>query len=189
LLGTTKKQYGLKNSEGNVTVEDVTLEFVMELDGEKFYQYENAFEVPSNRFLVAQHAIFQHDLWRMSTETVKDLLSRQLKAITEGDLQEAVKINVVMDRAIDLDTSMDAMYDLASYYYVLEGEDPTKYEKEYQRKKKDIWRKNPEQANFFLSSLLKRIATSPSSFDPATAISLLKKNEDHQLLESLLRGT
>ena len=162
---------------------EVVLELIREIDGHKFWKFRNDFAQPADRFLGLQHSAMVHDIFSLTPEVAKDILDAQMKALMAGNTQEVGKINMLLTQAIEIGTTMEALMDLATDYYVLDDERIDQFQEQPQITKKTLWRKYPEERNFCLAALLKDLGSYQTTSEAATALYSMTNNPQHRLLD------
>lgn len=121
-------------------------------DGTVYYHFTDSFKIPTGRALCAL-AIYSE----LQMRCTREYLEKHIKA-TELVLSDPKKISIqtiaVMNQnlkeRLNLVPFPDHIYKLASVTFFDETESPYSYDFEYNKKKIDRWKKDPEMLDFFL---------------------------------------
>lgn len=126
-------------------------------EGRAYYMFDDIFSMPSIRGL---QALDYYEEFNMRctkeylvrfTEACEKILSNNKKidltglAILVRHLQERLKMIPVADH----------IYKLASVVFFDDSENPYNFDREYNKKKIDLWKKDPKVLSFFLQTPLK----------------------------------
>lgn len=121
-------------------------------NGTVYYHFTDSFKIPAGRLICAL-AIYEELRMRLTPEYIE----KHCKAI-ETILSDPKKINIQaiaiinnnMKERLGLVPFPDHIYKLASVTFFDETESPYTYEFEYNKKKIEQWKKDPEILDFFL---------------------------------------
>jgi hypothetical protein len=135
------------------------------IDGVKYYQFTDPFEMPTGRSLGA-FAYYEEIRQRCDreyllahTKAVETILSRN-----PINLQTLAQLNINLKERLELIMPLpDQVFKLASVYFFDETERLDTYDFEYANKKIARWKQNPETLNFFLTGPVKTLMPSLST--------------------------
>lgn len=122
--------------------------------GKTYYHFTDSFKVPTGRAIcaVAVYAELQMrctaDYLRKHIEATETLLNAPAGKIK---LTELAKINNNLKERLNLAPYPDHIYKLASVVFFDETESPFSYDFEYNKAKIELWKKDPELLDFFLT--------------------------------------
>lgn len=126
-----------------------------ELGGIKYYMYDNTSEVPTGRMLAAL-AIYTELEMKCDKEYL-DLHTRAMEKLLSDpkkiNVMYIAQLNLNLKERLELMPLPDFVYKLASVIFFDETESPYSYSFDYNKKKIDEWKKDPETLDFFLSRL------------------------------------
>lgn len=134
-----------------------------ELEGEKYYQFDNTFDMPAGRAL---SALTFYEEFRM--RCTHEYLQKHVRAV-ELILSDPKKINlstiVVLNNNLKERLSLvpfpEHLYRLASVnFFILPDENPYSYDFAYNQKKIAKWKKTPGTLDFFLTNPMKDLLPS-----------------------------
>lgn len=140
------------------------------LEGTKYYCFEDPFNMPSGR---AFTALAYYEEFRMRCN--REYLLLHCKAV-DKILSDPRKVNLTtifeihrnLKERIELIPIPDHIFKLASVVFFDESESPFNYDFAYGNKKIELWKKNPDILNFFLSTPLADLM--PSLKSESTAL-------------------
>lgn len=129
---------------------------VREIDGHKFYEIQQADELLYPRFMEAE---IQEMYIRMGlSEDFLDSIMSELidRAMSINDIkqlkQDCIAIGQNIKGRIKRIAERSNYEDLACVYFMLEDE-PVEFDPEFQKQKKEVWRRNPDDRDFFISKV------------------------------------
>lgn len=131
------------------------IEFAFEVAGMKYYQFDDVFNLPYERGLMAL-AVYEEVRMRCSREYLQKHVEACRKILHDNkiDIYKLNALNEQMSDRLDLAIDTDLLYKLASVVYFDKNENPAVYEPEYCNKKIAFWRGNKDVNAFFLQKPL-----------------------------------
>jgi len=131
------------------------IEFAFEVAGMKYYQFDDVFNLPYERGLMAL-AVYEEVRMRCSREYLSKHVDACRKILHDSkiDIYKLNALNEQMSDRLDLAIDTDLLYKLASVVYFDKNENPAVYEPEYCNKKIAFWRGNKDVNAFFLQKPL-----------------------------------
>lgn len=135
---------------------DHKIDLAFELNGVKYYCFDDAFNVPYERALTA---LTYYEEFRM--RCTRDFLKLHVKATDEalnkGKLTNAAILNNQLKERLDFILEPDLLYKLASVIYFDENESPLTYDFKYNDSKIKIFKENKDLNAFFLQSHIQQL--------------------------------
>lgn len=129
---------------------------IREVEGMKFYEIQQADEILYPRFMEAE---IQEMYIRMglSEEFLDSMMSELIdRAMSINDIkqlkQDCIAIGQNIKGRIKRIAERSNYEDLACVYFMLEDE-PIEFDPEFQKQKKEVWRRNPDDRDFFISKV------------------------------------
>lgn len=122
--------------------------------GKTYYHFTDSFKMPAGRAICAI-AIYEELRMRCTAEYLHKHIAAT-EAILNAPagkikLTELAKINQNLKERLNLAPYPDHIYKLASVVFFDETESPFSYDFDYNAKKIEQWKKNPELLDFFLT--------------------------------------
>lgn len=118
--------------------------------GTVYYHFEDTFKLPAGRALCAL-AIYEELRMRCTAEYLNKHIAATEILINKNKLNDLAIINNNLKERLTLAPFPDHIYKLASVIYFDEQESPFGYDFEYNRKKIERWKTDPDILNFFLT--------------------------------------
>ena len=132
------------------------------LDGQKYFMFDNSFDTPSGRGLIAL-TIFEEfnmrctrEYLELHTKAMEKLLSDPKKI----NIQAIAMINQNLKERLNMALFPDHIYKLASVVFFDETESPYSYDYKYNQKKIDKWKASGGTLDFFMKTPLKELIPS-----------------------------
>lgn len=117
--------------------------------GNNFFEYENPLEMPKVRMLAGEIST-RYMAMNLTKEELLRLLTEAEHRANKGNIVELFSIiKEIKDRAHYL-AEENSLMQLATVYFLMEGEDPKLYDKATQRRKMALWNQDEEMKGFFL---------------------------------------
>lgn len=174
--------------------------------GVEYYKYQDTFNVPSSRALTALDAYKEFSMGadaeylKMHYDKTKELIAEIRAAMTVRQgapvdlplifdkVRECEKINNFLHERLTYLKTDELYLKLASVVYFSKKENPNIYDLAYNRKKIDLWKKDREVLDFFLSKPLKELTgfSRPSDIDSSTYSKIMDEADKYQ--RSILRS-
>lgn len=131
------------------------IDFAFEINGVKYYQFNDTFNLPYERGLMAL-AVYEEVRMRCSREYLEKHVEacRTLLHDAKIDIFKLNALNEQLQDRLNLITDTDLLYKLASVVFFDKNENPTLYEQDYCKKKIDLWKKHKDVSSFFLQKPL-----------------------------------
>lgn len=124
-------------------------------NGTRYLMFENSVDVPMGRMLAAL-AIYNEMEMRCDREYLDAHCRAMEKLLSDPkkiSLNYIVQLNINLKERLELMPLPDFVYKLASVIFFNESESRYAYDFEYNKKKIEAWKKEPEMLDFFLSRL------------------------------------
>lgn len=123
--------------------------------GRIYYHFEDSFKVPAGRAICAL-AIYEELRMRCTADYLRKHIRATELLLNPGPdkkikLTELALINNNLKERLNLAPFPDHIYKLASVIFFDETESPFGYDFSYNKKKIELWKKDPEILNFFLT--------------------------------------
>lgn len=141
-----------------------------ELDGIKYFMFDNQFEVPADRQMAAL-AIYEEMNMRCTAEYLKMHTRAMDKIMSDPkkvNLSLILQLNLNLKERLDLMPLPDFVYKLASVVFFDESESPYSYDYEYAEKKIAKWKTSGGTYDFFSRTALKDLIPSLTIADAST---------------------
>lgn len=124
-------------------------------NGKSYYTYTDSFKVPAGRAICAL-AIYAELEMRCTAEYLRDHIKATEELLNPKNVErirltELAKINNNLKERLNLAPFPDHIYKLASVLFFDESENPASYDFEYNRKKIEEWKTDPDLMYFFLT--------------------------------------
>lgn len=162
------------------------LKKIREFDGVCWYEFSDFMKAPAQRLLSVQEATNFAELG-LSKEEHMALLDLTIDTFNKGKFTEAAAVIHHMKARMLIDFSETALLQLAASYYVIDEEDPDKYDLGFEEKKVEMLHRNPEAKAFFLSLSAKLINKLPKELEKNIKNSLQTIKEMDLTLEPILK--
>src|SRR6185295_309349 len=141
--------------------------------GKKYLMFDNAFEVPTGRAFAAM-AVYAEMEMRCDKEYLEAHTKAMEKLLNPADrkinLSYIAQLNLNLKERLELMVMPDFFYKLASVIFFDESESKYSYDFDYNKKKIEKWKKDPEMLDFFLSRLVTDLIPSLKSAGSGTQI-------------------
>lgn len=155
---------------------EIPLKFIYEdKAGNKFYEYENFVTLPALRSVAVEASIKQLGLC-LTLDEEKRLFDEMDKAINEERFTDVVYLIKDVQYRLQYLATESTLLDLATVYFVMDGENPKAYQENWKQKKLRAWRNDPDAKDFFLSAAWQNIK-SYSDISVQDIASYLTKND------------
>lgn len=122
--------------------------------GKTYYHFEDSFKVPAARAVCAL-AIYSELQMRCTADYLRKHIAATEMLLNPADrkikINELAIINNNLKERLNLAPFPDHIYKLASVIFFDETESPFGYDFEYNKKKIELWKRDPEILNFFLT--------------------------------------
>lgn len=122
--------------------------------GKTYYHFTDSFKMPAGR-AIAAIAIYEELRMRCTADYLAKHIAATEMILNAGSgkikLNDLAIINNNLKERLNLAPFPDHIYKLASVVFFDETESPFSYDFEYNRKKIELWKKEPELLNFFLT--------------------------------------
>lgn len=123
-------------------------------NGKTYYHFSDSFKMPSGRGICAI-AIYEELRMRCTADYLKKHVAATEALLNPADrkikLNELAIINNNLKERLNLVPFPDHIYKLASVIFFDETESPYSYDFEYNRKKIETWKRDPDILDFFLT--------------------------------------
>lgn len=131
------------------------IEEAFEVDGVKYYQFSDIFQIPYERGLMAL-AVYEEVRMRCTREYLQKHVEacRTLLHDNKIDIYKLNSINEQLGDRLNLAFDTEHLYKLASIVFFDKKENPALYEADYCAKKIDFWKKHKDLTVFFLQKPL-----------------------------------
>ena len=146
-------------------------------DGSKWFEFKNPMNTPAKRAIAAEVATRFADMNITKTE-LKTLIVRMKEEANKGDIVSVFNLMAELDFRLDFIGEQETLLELASVYYVLEGENPDDLSDEWTEKKKKILKEDSDCRDFFLSKVY-LFTTKHSELSGADFLKYLKQSKEH----------
>jgi len=125
------------------------------IEGRKFYQFTDVFNLPIERGLMAL-MVYEETRMKCSVEYLQKHIEavRGLLRATKIDIFRINQLNEQLNERINFALDVDLIYRLAAVVYFDDNENPSLYDSEYCKKKIEFWKKNKSVSDFFLQQPL-----------------------------------
>lgn len=168
---------------------EIALAFTHE--GEDYYMFVNEQNMPAERAFSAMD-IYEELDQRITRDYLEKMLDGMAAALNKGDLQKAFQLVHFAQQRVKHITNIEILYKLASVLYFTKEENCYKYDREYNEKKIEKWKKSDIDA-FFLKTPISDFLPSFDGSSMNTRLYTLAQNEDllrgMELLSSSLSGS
>lgn len=119
--------------------------------GRVWYGFVNPARMPANRAIYVEIATRQAGL-NMTDATLRGFLGKMEESMNKGKFTEVAGILEEMKGRLTWACEEESLLALSTYYFVLEGEDPTVVTDDWIRKKKEYIITNEKARAFFLTA-------------------------------------
>lgn len=127
------------------------IEILKDKAGRTWLAFENAVRMPAARSIYIEIATRQAEL-NLTTERLLEFITEIEKNMNKGQFVKAAELlGEIRDRSTWA-CEEETLLTLASYYFLLEGEDPVNVSDDWTAKKREIFREDPEVRAFFLTA-------------------------------------
>ncbi|WP_418894220.1 hypothetical protein [Limibacterium fermenti] len=134
------------------------IEFAFEIKGVKYYQFQDVFNLPYERGLMAL-AAYEEVRMRCTREYLEKHVKacRTLLHDAKIDIYKLNALNEQMSDRLNLSLDTDLLYKLASVVFFDKKENPAVYEPDYCKKKIAFWKEHKDVTSFFLQKPLQEL--------------------------------
>jgi len=157
-----------KNLEELITNSRIKKEPAFECNGFKYYEFgDEGSSMSQNRFEAFGDVLAIYDAFKVSEDAMDAYMAQiaelekvaliNAKAnpeLTFETIQEMQRVRILLDNSRKYAAPVEKSYDMASFLYIREDENPYVYDKELNKQKKADWKNKPELLGFFLSKQL-----------------------------------
>lgn len=168
---------------------EIVLAFTHE--GEEYFMFVNEQNMPAERAFSAMD-IYEELDQRITRDYLEKMFEGMVSALNKGDLEKAFKLVHFAQQRLKHITNIEILYKLASVLYFTKEENCYKYDREYNEKKIEKWKKSDIDA-FFLKMPISDYLPSFDGSTMNTKLYTLAQNEDllrgMEILSSTLSGS
>ncbi len=134
------------------------IEFAFKIGGVKYYQFDDVFNLPYERGLMAL-AVYEEARMRCTREYLEKHVDacRTLLHESKIDIFKINALNEQLGDRLNLSMDTDLLYKLASVVFFDKKENPAIYESDYCNKKIAFWKKHKDVTSFFLQKPLREL--------------------------------
>lgn len=119
-------------------------------DGSKWFEFENPMNTPAKRAIAAEVATRFADM-NLTKPVFKKLIQRMKEEANKGDIVSLFGILSEIEFRLDFVGEEQTLLELASVYFLIEGEPADDLSEEWTNKKKNILKNDSDARSFFLS--------------------------------------
>jgi hypothetical protein len=167
-----KRKQQQKKEKESLTGEKLVLSHIFTgKDGVKWYQFDNALAMPAKRAIAAEVATRMQEM-----NLTKDKLLGMMKVMKDqankGNIVELFHTLNEIEFRLNFIAEEETLIELASCYFVMDGEDESDFSEIYRKKKIEYIKSDPEAFNFFVQR----------AFEYTTIYSQLSDTDIHEYL-------
>jgi hypothetical protein len=170
-----------------VTGSKIPLNLVFtEQSGVKWYEYQNPMQMPARRAIAAEVAT-RFAQMNVTQDVLVEFITNMEQKANSGNIVELFHLLTELKFRLDYIGEEQTMLDLATCYFVLEGEDEGDFSEIWKQKKMERLRANGELKDFFVSRAF-QLTTNYSELSNTDIHDYLKRNaQANQRFMNLLR--
>jgi|APFre7841882793_1041355.scaffolds.fasta_scaffold01287_8 hypothetical protein len=170
-----------------VTGSKIPLNLVFtEQSGVKWYEYQNPMQMPARRAIAAEVAT-RFAQMNVTKDVLVEFITNMEQKANSGNIVELFHLLTELKFRLDYIGEEQTMLDLATCYFVLEGEDEGDFSEIWKQKKMERLRANGELKDFFVSRAF-QLTTNYSELSNTDIHDYLKRNaQANQRFMNLLR--
>jgi hypothetical protein len=170
-----------------VTGSKIPLNLVFtEQSGVKWYEYQNPMQMPARRAIAAEVAT-RFAQMNVTKDVLVEFITNMEQKANSGNIVELFHLLTELKFRLDYIGEEQTMLDLATCYFILEGEDEGDFSEIWKQKKMERLRANGELRDFFVSRAF-QLTTNYSELSNTDIHDYLKRNaQANQRFMNLLR--
>lgn len=182
-----RKQQQTVEPVQTVTGSKIPLNLVFtEQSGVKWYEYQNPMQMPARRAIAAEVAT-RFAQMNVTKDVLVEFITNMEQKANNGNIVELFHLLTELKFRLDYIGEEQTMLDLATCYFVLEGEDEGDFSEIWKQKKMERLRANGELKDFFVSRAF-QLTTNYSELSNTDIHDYLKRNaQANQRFMNLLR--
>ena len=182
-----RKQQQTVEPVQTVTGSKIPLNLVFtEQSGVKWYEYQNPMQMPARRAIAAEVAT-RFAQMNVTKDVLVEFITNMEQKANSGNIVELFHLLTELKFRLDYIGEEQTMLDLATCYFVLEGEDEGDFSEIWKQKKMERLRANGELKDFFVSRAF-QLTTNYSELSNTDIHDYLKRNaQANQRFMNLLR--
>jgi hypothetical protein len=146
-------------------------------DGRNWYEFADKMAIPAKRAIAAEVATRFVDM-NLTKGALKELIVQMKEHANKGNIVGCFNVLSEIEFRLDFIGEEETLIELASIYFLLEGEDADDVSETWKDKKKSIMKEDSETASFFLSRVY-LITTNYSELSAADLEKYLNQNKEH----------
>ena len=120
-----------------------------EQGGVKWYEFENALQMPARRAIAAEVATRLAEM-NITKEVMQQLIAKMKDHANSGDIVALFSILNEIEFRMNFAGEEETLIELAACYFVREGEDETCFDELQRRKKIELFKSNSALFSFFV---------------------------------------
>lgn len=143
--------------------------------GNIYYAYVDPRELPGPRLRVAEVAVVEAGM-NIDAKTGMEMIDRQMEYWNKGQYAQAINISTELYKRFKMLAEEETLLKLATAYFVMNGEDETRYNKSDQELKLRAWADDEDARDFFIVEAVK-LTGYYSTISPEDILTYLKENK------------
>jgi hypothetical protein len=160
-------------------------------DGDNWFEYTNPLQMPSKRTIAAEVATRFAEM-NMTKDQLKTMVESMKKSANSGNIVEMFHLLAEIEWRLEFIGEEQTLIELAACYYVLDGEDETKFNDVFKQRRIDKLNNNPLVRDFFvqraLTSTIKFSELSSDDIQEFLKVSAQENERFYRILQSLRSG-
>lgn len=160
-------------------------------DGDDWFEYTNPLQMPSKRTIAAEVATRFAEM-NMTKDQLKTMVESMKKSANSGNIVEMFHLLAEIEWRLEFIGEEQTLIELAACYYVLDGEDETKFNDVFKQRRIDKLNNNPLVRDFFvqraLTSTIKFSELSSHDIQEFLKVSAQENERFYRILQSLKSG-
>ena len=146
--------------------------------GNTWYTFENPLKIPAYRGIQAEVMINQADMC-MTPKMLNTYISTIKECLNRGQIIEAFNYFSRVQERTNMLGEETTLLNLAKVFFVLEGEDPKNPKPEFDKKKEEVFQKDPNARAFFLSKAF-RLMNDATEFSDNDILKYIQENRKQE---------
>lgn len=184
-FGIDKRKDTAKAVKGWDVPKNITLNLVYTAkDGTRYYEFQDLTQLPYMRSIGAEIATREAEFC-ISKEDLKKALNETVKLQNENNLAKAGAVLHDLLNRLEYVAEDETLLQLASVYFVQEGENVETYDSIFQREKIRKWREDSESLAFFLRVAFQCTRNYSTILDSDTVIYLRELTEKQSVVQEI----